>query len=531
MMQLKRQPGTTMNKLISLACVLTLAFVAYAFAQEATPPSAPEVPAFEEPPAAKPKTADVAPIVAKRIAVQYIEEEPEDIAAIKANSKLLTKTVKLDEKHDTLRAALNAVHEQTGVNMVVNWNGLNMVEISPNAKHGIGKLQLPANQLLKHICMQSSAVNFHGDIANYRVTPTGVYVSTTRDVTSKVTMRIYDIRPLLRYHFLPLGMMLDDFRASDLEAFEGFVNGNRDLPYSDDRRIETLQRQLDHANRMLKLKADDLADELDIERDRLVEAIERSIRKASEIKGGGGLFLAGGDDEPGEEWTIAEYTSDLEHFITSTVGNPDEWLDEESVISEQGGRLIVQTHRDNHVLLEKLLNGLLKDYQQRQVEVLKQMQTMRIVHEAYKASLNDDLDLALLLVDQTRKLDPNDPTAYAVEVMLKDQVRRLEDTEQIIRRRLITPITVNQDQPTLKQALRTIGKKTKSSFNTNWDELEQVGITADHKVTFIHLNRQGNTVLQAVLDEINKDLEERDQLGYTIRSNRVVIDLKRNINR
>ena len=535
-----------MKQPISLACLLTLVAAVYAFGQNNEPKDPPTTQAPDQPPAAQTGSADghdnaspidldkplAAPdLTKKRIKVYYIQEEPADLAAIEAQRKLLDKKVKLTAEQASLGQALTAVQEQTGLPVIVSWAALKIVGIDPRSLHGLGPIELPAKHLLEHLLANASADAFDDDKAGYILKPATLYISTLRDIKSNTVTRIYDIRPLLRYHFLPLGMMLDDFRAMDLEALEGFINRNRDLPYSNERRVETLQRQLDNAKRMLRLKADALAGELDLERDRLIEALEKAVQKAGEIQGGGGLFFADDSDSDGDYWSVDEYIDQLRDLISTTVGDPDVWLDEESTLTEQGGRLIIQTSIDNHRMLEKLLNSLLKDYADRQILVLKQMQIMRILHQAYEASLDDKLNYAMQLVGQARRIDPNDATAFAVQVMLQDRIKQRTDTNDLVRRKLRRKVTVSQQMPMLETALKALEEQTKTTFDVRWDALDKAGVAQSRQVKFIYLNRQGNELLSTVLGEINKDLNDIDKLGYAIRGGKIVIDKKRNLNR
>lgn len=535
-----------MNDLKRLSCLLAVvAAVLFAVWRGA----APGVPALAEEPGAAPQPdaqppanaaaasdADPAelptPINPQRLRVQYVDETPEDIAAIQAHRALLGKKIKHSDEDRTLAHAVQAIREQTGVNINVNWSALEVVGIKPSALHQLRPTELTAKQLLALLLEAVSADAFSDDKAGYAIRPGGLYISTRRDIKSKVFTRIYDIRELVRYHYIPLGMMLDDFRAADVEAFEAFLNRGRNNPLSDNRTIERQQDQITELERLLKLRAKDLAEELDLDRDRLVEAIERAIKRANKIKGGGGLFFADENaDDVGDEWTIGEYINEIRDLITTTVGDPDEWLDEESIIYEQAGRLVIQTTPENHGKIERLLNGLLADYTQRHIAIVKDMRIMRLLHRAYEASLDGQLDLAMDLVNEARRIDPHDAPAFAMQVMVQDQQRRNVDPDAMARRRLVRKISVSEDRPPLRKALQQIADKTNSDFVVRWEGIEDVELLPSHPVGFVHVSRQGNEVLREVLDAVSQNLPARDKLDYAIRGGKVVIDTRSNLSR
>lgn len=74
--------------------------------------------------------------------------------------------------------------------------------------------------------------------------------------------------------------------------------------------------------------------------------------------GGSGLFGGGkrdiGEDTPSRQ----ELVDQIRNLITTTVGEPNHWLDAESTLTELNGNLIVNTTPEEHAQIKKLLNQL-----------------------------------------------------------------------------------------------------------------------------------------------------------------------------
>lgn len=476
--------------------------------------------------------AAIKAITPTRIGVQYVDEDPEDLAAIERHRALLKKKVTLGPDDKTLSKAFDAIAEQTGLYIAVSWESLRLSSIGPDSTHHLEPGTLTAKQWLSLILTEVSADAFDDDQAGYTLRSHGLHVSTLRQINAHTVTRLYDVRELIRYHFMPMGMMLDDFRTADVQAFEQFLNGSRGIPLSDNRIIERQKEKIKELERLLKLRAKDLSEELDMDRDRLVEAMERAIKKAGRIKGGGGLFFGNENDDAGDEWTLLECIEELQSLIESTVGDSDEWIDEESIISINApGQFIISTTPDNHQQIERLLNRLLSDYTQRQVAVLTDMRIMRLLHEAYEASLDGKLDHAMRLVKQARAIDPNDSVAFAMQVIVQDMARKAINPNELARRRLLRRFTASLGQPSIQQALDTLSEKTNAPLEVRWEALSTIGITPELRVEFVHLNRPGNEALRDLLKQVSGDLDGRDKLDYAIRGGKIIIDTRSNLSR
>ena len=74
--------------------------------------------------------------------------------------------------------------------------------------------------------------------------------------------------------------------------------------------------------------------------------------------GGGGLFASDNEDLGEDMPSRQELVDQIVELITSTVGEPDYWLDEISTITELNGNLIVKTTPEDHQSIQKLLTAI-----------------------------------------------------------------------------------------------------------------------------------------------------------------------------
>lgn len=176
------------------------------------------------------------------------------------------------------------------------------------------------------------------------------------------------------------------------------------------------------------------------------------------------------------EITVQEMVDEFIQLINITVGDPDEWLDEESTIAEKNGILSIKTTADNHNEIERLFDQIDKP------------------------------------IDRAINLNRNDPDAKlnaAAEARLTKRIR------------------FDDQNAALSNVIASIRKDTDLNIAVNWLSLELVGIDQDSLVA-LDLNRvPASELLQAVLDHVSADAFDDDKAGFAIQGGVVYIDTLR----
>lgn len=154
----------------------------------------------------------------------------------------------------------------------------------------------------------------------------------------------------------------------------------------------------------------------------------------------------------------------VDHFvelISTTVGDPDEWLDEESTLAELNGKLIIKTTAENHAEIQALFD----------------------------------------------KIDHPVDSAKDVEVQ----------EDRATRAKLEKRISLNTDNLTLGTAIDFIQAVTELNVAVNWRSLEIVGIEPDALVSIAVTRVPAAQLLQLVLDQVSADAFDDDKAGFAVR--------------
>lgn len=228
----------------------------------------------------------------------------------RAAQAALRKIVTLSNDNLSLDQVISFIRDTTGANIAVNWNALELVGIDQDSLITISLSRVPAEQLLRLVLEQVSADAFDDDKAGFTVSEGIVKISTLRDLKSETETRVYDIRDLL-------------VQVPNFTNAPGFD---------------------------------------------LNEALSNTSSGGSNSGSGGGGGGSGGgegglfgDDEDEEQEdlpTRQELVDQIVELINTTVGDPDEWLDEESTLTELNGNMIIKTTGDNHRQIVGLLGRL-----------------------------------------------------------------------------------------------------------------------------------------------------------------------------
>ncbi|MEM6507587.1 MAG: hypothetical protein AAF711_19285, partial [Planctomycetota bacterium] len=245
------------------------------------------------------------------IRLRGLDNDAGESEANRAAQAALRKIVTLNNDNLSLDQVIAFIRDTTGANIAVNWPALELVGIDQDSLVTISLSRVPAEQLLRLVLDQVSADAFDDDKAGFTVSEGIVKISTLRDLKSETETRVYDIRDLL-------------VQVPNFSNAPGF----------------------------------DLNDAL---------SNTSSGGSGQGTTGGGGGGGGGGegglfgddDEDEGEELpSRQELVDQIVELITTTVGDPDEWLDEESTLTELNGNMIIKTTGDNHRQIIGLLGRL-----------------------------------------------------------------------------------------------------------------------------------------------------------------------------
>ncbi|MEM9109317.1 MAG: hypothetical protein AAGC72_04785 [Planctomycetota bacterium] len=244
------------------------------------------------------------------IRLRGLDNDAGESEANRAAQAALRKIVTLNNDNLSLDQVIAFIRDTTGANIAVNWPALELVGIDQDSLVTISLSRVPAEQLLRLVLDQVSADAFDDDKAGFTVSEGIVKISTLRDLKSETETRVYDIRDLLvqvpNFSNAP-GFDLNDALSNTSSGGSGQGSGG-----------------------------------------------------GSGGGGGeGGLFGDDDDSDTDEDLpTRQELVDQIVELINTTVGDPDEWLDEESTLTELNGNMIIKTTGDNHRQIVGLLGRL-----------------------------------------------------------------------------------------------------------------------------------------------------------------------------
>ncbi|MBX2850231.1 MAG: type II and III secretion system protein [Phycisphaeraceae bacterium] len=243
------------------------------------------------------------------IRLRGLDNDAGESEANRAAQASLRKIVTLSNDNLSLDQVIAFIRDTTGANIAVNWPALELVGIDQDSLVTISLSRVPAEQLLRLVLDQVSADAFDDDKAGFTVTEGIVKISTLRDLKSETETRVYDIRDLL-------------VQVPNFDNAPGFD---------------------------------------------LNEALSNTSSGGSGGGGSGGgggggeggLFGDSDDSDQDEDLpSRQELVDQIVNLINTTVGDPDEWLDEESTLTELNGNMIIKTTGDNHRQIVGLLGRL-----------------------------------------------------------------------------------------------------------------------------------------------------------------------------
>lgn len=355
------------------------------------------------------------------------DNKPVDLRAVTKDK--LSRPVTIDYNSVPLMHAIKDLSEQTGTQLIVNWPALELVGIDPATLVASTLKDIPARVAIQLILEQVSANAFDEDKLGLTIDEGFAKISTRRDLKTDTDTRVYDINELLAQRTIvtqlkgelmqrmasangQTGSLFDDAEGyglfGDEDAFQaGFAfrgepsKGLRSIGTTsapDESTIYDIRDLTVRVPNFSNAPGFNLNDSL-------------SGTNSGGSNGGGALFGSGGggggglfgddsdsdDDKPTytieQEALLAdrqELVDQYAELIHATVGNPDEWLDEESTLNELNGKLIVKTTPDNHEQIQRLIDLMKPANVKQDGEELNRLAVM----------LLEDIELGLIGVEQ-----------------------------------------------------------------------------------------------------------------------------------
>ena len=299
-----------------------------------------------------------------------------------ATLALLDKRVSLDANDLTLKEVIQFFRQTTQANIFVNWAALKLVKIEPEATVTLKLTDVSASQALRLTLDQVSADAFDDDKAGFAIRDDIIAISTLRDLNATTVLRQYS---------------LDEFVNTRPSVNKRIYARNNEA-----RRMlgmTTLQNKtVDPKTIKVKDLNPGFCANCDAKHDRLEVAL---------------IVI-----------TYWEKIEQLVELINTTVGDPDQWLDEESTLTVINGTMLVKTTPANHAQIRKLFESLRHQRAQQFKRQALEMETFILLQAAEAARLKQDYKEALKKINQALHVDPNSLEARALKIIVSETLSR-----------------------------------------------------------------------------------------------------------
>ncbi|XAL98593.1 hypothetical protein OT109_13510 [Phycisphaeraceae bacterium D3-23] len=272
--------------------------------------------------------------------------------------------VSVDYRNTPLEEVFADLREKSGINLTVDWLALEVPGIDPFTGVTLRLDDVPARTVLDYTLQLVSGNVFEDDKAGYRVGDELLEVTTLAELKSQTEVRVYDISAALG----PTESLLAQFesrlvrmaRANRRSGGGGgglFADDSDHLSFGIAPPVGTPATaaptdRLNHRPRGTHAATGPALPAAPAT-PRLAEAHpEPRINSGGSNApgstggggGGGGLFGDDSNDFDEEAYVRDELVEEVIDMIYGTVGEYDEWLDDDSTVFEQGGALCHQDH-------------------------------------------------------------------------------------------------------------------------------------------------------------------------------------------
>lgn len=306
-----------------------------------------------------------------------------DVQRLAALGKL-EKLISLSNDAFTLDMVIHYVRDATQSNIAVNWEALKLVGINENTSVPLSLEQVKASDVLRLALQHASADAFDDDKAGFAIRNGIIQISTLRDLKSATVLRQYSI----------------DAFANTRPSINKRIYGRN----NDARRMlgmTTLQNKTIDPQRV---EAQNL--------NRGFCATCDASRKHDRLEFALQLI------------TYQEQVDQIVELITTTVGDPDEWLDEESTLTELNGAMLVKTTPENHAEIRSIFAAMRMEQAERFKQQALEMETFLLLEAAEADRLNQDYKAALKKINQALRVDPNSTEAQALKYIVTATLSR-----------------------------------------------------------------------------------------------------------
>jgi len=275
----------------------------------------------------------------------------------------LDKPLSISRDNLKLAELIEMVRVGTGLNLVVNWQALELVGIDQDSLVTIQVKDTAARTLLKLVLEQVGADAFDDDKAGLAIRDSVVKISTLRDLKQGVTTRVYDV----------------SWFANSL------FDTSRQL-YTEHKQIGFLNGTVEATGEKIAIDAKDLKD------------------WSFFCHGCRSVYHSDGEIDC---VMLQEQIDTLAELIMSSIGHKDEWLDEASSLQTMDYRFVISTTRENHEQIFALLRSLRKAQINAFESKAREIEVVTLLRQAEQYRLKQSYRAALRLIDQALRVDPN----------------------------------------------------------------------------------------------------------------------------
>lgn len=330
--------------------------------------------------------------------VPVIRLMDEDHEQRKANNlaveEKLEAVVVIPQKTITLEETFDLIRDATGAQIAVNWPALELNAIEQDTPLLLGVTHLSGDYLLRLTLDYVSADAFDDDKAGFSLKDGVVLISTLRDLKSETNTSVYDVG----WYLLPNDPM-------------------KWWLYRNNPRAKQLAEITRHRN--------------DILTSQVVPGFDLNDALSGTSSGGSTRPQRNNVDKKRitlfsgpEEEKINHHVDELIEMIQITVGDPDEWLDEESTISVFKNNLVIKTTRENHLEIEALLAGLYKSQAEAFINQARLIEVYLLLDEAEAYRLKQQYPQALSMIKKALRVDPGNAEAWALHQVVTETMSR-----------------------------------------------------------------------------------------------------------
>lgn len=295
--------------------------------------------------------------------------------------RLLSKPVSLKTDNLTLRALIEFVRVQTDANITTNWAALELVGIDRDSLVTVQVNDMPAWKLLHLALDQVSADAFDDDKAGYRSADGVISISTLRELKRHTVTRIYDVGWYVNMDLSTMYQLYDKPTKTPKKPIIEDRPPAEQSPPEANRTSPTAHAWLCNANTSV--------DPFD----------------------GNGAAM---------EYTLSRQflIDQVIELIMTTAGDYDDWMDNQSTITEINHVLIIKATPKQHETIAALLTALYESRVEHFERRARFREAVKLLKEAEALRMEQDYKPALKRIDQALRVSPGYPEALILRKII-----------------------------------------------------------------------------------------------------------------